>query len=65
MENEQLLIGMARFFICGWLVFAQPLFRHGKYCIFHQLLTIHTYRGLGIRIGTRMIAILSSFENIL
>ncbi len=26
MENEQLLIGIARFFICEWLVFAQPLF---------------------------------------
>ncbi|HFU3830385.1 TPA: hypothetical protein ACGO0X_001825, partial [Streptococcus suis] len=26
MENEQLLIGIARFFICEKLVFAQPLF---------------------------------------
>lgn len=28
MENEQLLIGIARFFICERLVFAQPLLKY-------------------------------------
>ncbi|WP_238597129.1 hypothetical protein, partial [Streptococcus suis] len=31
MENEQLLIGIARFFICEKLVFAQPLCDRMKY----------------------------------
>ena len=60
MENEQLLIGMARFFICGWLVFAQPLFDIVK--TLHIVVGVNRYIVPNIKLQNELSSIIFNID---